>query len=118
MRLLPVLLASTASADFCDGKKYCTDVTSGVTRTNDWPTCRACFNLRVEFNVREQFNGAAWDSGDSIYLAFEEEVKFHKAAGPVKSVDKIAKIDGGFTYKVNFIDGHEFGDGRIDFNAG
>merc|ERR1712025_315803 len=118
MRLLPVLLASSATADICAGKNYCTDITNKITRTNDWPTCRACFNLRVNFNVRDQFNGNAWDSGDYLYLAFGAEVKFHKAAGPVDTMEDMGKDgEGNYVFKVKFINGHEFGDGRIDFNA-
>merc|ERR1712050_755443 len=49
--------------------------------------------------------------------AFEEKVKFHKAAGPVSGMDSVGKMDGAWVYKVNFKAGHEFGDGRIDFNA-
>merc|ERR1712050_508377 len=51
------------------------------------------------------------------YLGFQEKVKFHKAQGPVTDIEYLEKIDGAFAYKVNFKNGHEFGDGRIDFNA-
>ena len=52
-------------------------------------------------------------------MSFTEETSVVKFAGPVVSIDFDGHDDNGnYRYKVSFIPGHEFGDNRIDFNAG
>ena len=96
--------------------KGCREITGRVIKTNSW-TCRACFNLRINFNlnrIRQTYN---WDR--TVFLSFTEEVAVVKFAGPASSIT----FDGrdanlNYRYKVQFIIGHEFGDNRVDFNAG
>jgi len=65
-------------------------------------------------NVRNAFN---WNK--SLYLSFISEIAVVKFAGPAKSIEFDGRdFNGNYRYIVSFISGHEFGDRRIDFNAG
>merc|ERR1711937_649486 len=99
MRLLPIF-AALASA----GK---VDVTNYVTKTNTW-TCRACFNVRLEFGFNE-VGIKSWNSKTAwIEIGLSNEVGFIKTVGIVEKVDGDMK-----TFKFNFIPSFNPGDRRI-----
>lgn len=87
------------------------DVTNYVTKTNTW-TCRACFNVRVEFEF-DQVGIKAWNPNTArIEIHLSNEVGFIKTQGIVKKVDGDMKV-----YKFDFIPSFNPGDKRIDFNT-
>lgn len=93
----------------------CKEITSKIDRTNEWKDCRDCFNLRINFNLGDMIN--SWTG--HVYLSFTEETSLVKIAGAGASVVFDGKDhNDNFRYKVSFLEGHEFGDGRIDVNAG
>ena len=88
----------------------CYDVATTV--TNSW-TCRNCFNLFVSIDMTNIISQAEWDR--QIYITFEGQPELIKFAGPVTAIDP--QFGSTNVYKVSFRDGHEFGDGKITFNA-
>ncbi|CAG5076795.1 Oidioi.mRNA.OKI2018_I69.PAR.g8548.t1.cds [Oikopleura dioica] len=103
MRLLPFFLALVSAGTV--------DVTKFVTKTNTW-TCRACFNVRLQFGF-SQAGIKSWNSKTAwIEIGLSNEVGFIKTEGIVKKVDGNMK-----TYKFTFIPHFNPGDKRIDFNT-
>lgn len=90
----------------------CREVTNDVTLTNRW-TCRDCFNLRVNFNLKQYRDN--W--GNKMYMTFTNNITVVKFAGPMQSMVLDRQMDNGhFKFDLSF-GNHEFGDGQIDFNA-
>ena len=56
---------------------------------------------------------AKWDR--QIYITFQGQPELIKFAGPVIAIDP--QFGSTNVYKVSFLNGHEFGDGKITFNA-
>lgn len=54
-----------------------------------------------------------------IFISFTEETTVMKVAGPGASIEyEGLDFNGNYRYKMNFLPGHEFGDGQVDVNAG
>ena len=121
------LLAAAADArvrmDACAaiGKpSFCATITPKITRTNAW-TCKDCFNLRIEVNLNQLGAvGALWDNQDHVFLTFDNDVSFVKAAGPAASpAVEMAGTDEGYQmWRVDFQNTFNPGDRRIDINVG
>ena len=92
----------------------CMDVTSKIKETNSWKDCRDCFNLRMNFNLGDTVD--TWRG--HVYIAFSEETTLLRIAGPGLSVEYDGRDGEDWRYKVSFVDGHSFGNGQIDVNAG
>ncbi|CAG5081680.1 Oidioi.mRNA.OKI2018_I69.PAR.g9938.t1.cds [Oikopleura dioica] len=109
------LIAAASAAKTCKWKTYCTDISATTTVTNSW-TCKDCFNVRVQADLNHVADGNWFSNKDSVYVAFDDEVNFIKAAGPVDDVTYWGENDGAHIYQIDFIANHEFGDRRIDSN--
>ena len=126
MKLFALLAAASDASvrmDACAaiGKpSFCATITPKITRTNAW-TCKDCFNLRIEVNLNQLGAvGALWDNQDHVFLTFDNDVSFVKAAGPAASpAVEMAGTDEGYQmWRVDFQNTFNPGDRRIDINVG
>jgi len=125
MKLFAALLAGSDALvrmNACDAvnkPSFCAVITPKITRTNAW-TCKDCFNLRIEVDLNKLGAvGEFWDNKDNIFLTFDNDVSFVKAAGPAQSpAVEMARTDSGYQmWKVGFQNTFNPGDRRIDINV-
>lgn len=112
---ISALIAAASAAKTCKWTTYCTDISASTEVTNSW-TCKDCFNVRVQADLNHVADGNWFTNKDAVYVAFDQEVDFIKAAGPVDDVDYWGVNNGQHIYEISFINNHEFGDKRIDSN--
>ena len=96
------LIAAASAAKSCKWKTYCTDISASTEVTNSW-TCKDCFNVRVQADLNHVADGNWFSNKDSVYVAFDDEVNFIKAAGPVDEVTYWGENDGAHIYQIDFI---------------
>ena len=96
------LIAAASAANTCTSKTYCTDTSASTEVTNSW-SCKDCFNVRVQADLNQVADGNWFTSNDSVFIAFDDEVNFIKAAGPVDDVSYWGEKDGAHIYEITFI---------------
>jgi len=77
--------------------------------------CRDCFNIRVNFPLEKLEK--TWNR--KVFLSFTDKTTVVKVAGPATTIEFDGRdFNGNYRYVVSFQEGHEFGDNRVDINAG
>ncbi|CBY18531.1 unnamed protein product [Oikopleura dioica] len=101
----------------------CWDLSTRWSKTNSW-TCRACFNIRVHYNMRQI--SAPWANNfnarrSSVVIAFTSKVSFEKVAHPINDDgNKIIELgydaDGNYLFRLEFENSFDPGNDEVDFN--
>ncbi|CAG5082969.1 Oidioi.mRNA.OKI2018_I69.PAR.g10246.t1.cds [Oikopleura dioica] len=101
----------------------CHDLSDKWSKTNSW-TCRACFNIRVHYNMRSisrqwanNFNARR----SSVVIALTSRVSFDKVAAPIDGrAESIIELgydaDGNYLFRLEFQNSFNPGNDEVDFN--